>query len=72
MEIKTCDVRECGARVLVVEVEGRPFVVNPAGAKTVVSDGAGKFRIVDGYHPHAFTWVDVSARRAARAAGGEV
>ncbi len=64
MEIKTCHVRECGARVLILEVEGRPYAVNPAGMKIVVGDGAGNFRVVDGYQPHAITCVDISFRAA--------
>ncbi len=70
MEIKTCGVRECGARVLMLDVEGRPFAVNPAGVQTVVPDQEGKMHLVEGYQPHVETCVDISARISPQPTGG--
>ena len=62
--LKKCEIRECGARVLVVTVGGHPFAVNPKSVEMVVDDGEGNFRLVSGFEPHRYTCVNIGDRIA--------
>lgn len=62
-----CPVRECGATVLVGQVDGRPMALDPTWIDVVVPDAEGKMALTRGLRPHAATCVDLS-ERAARAA----
>ena len=72
MLLKKCPVEACGALVLIVQVDGRPFAVNPVKSEMVVTETEGAARLVSGYQPHRNTCVDISARpaRAARPRAG--
>ena len=62
MILQKCAVKACGATVLIVKVEGRPFPVNPAETELVIPEPGGEFRVVRGYQPHGGTCVDIEAR----------
>ncbi len=68
MLMKKCPVQACGAMVLIVQVDGHPFPVNPVETELVVTETEGEARLVTGYQPHRSTCVDIGARpaRAAR------
>lgn len=64
---RLCPVRECGATVLMGEVDGRSMALDPTWIDVVVPDEKGKLALTRGLRPHAATCVDISGR-AARAA----
>jgi len=68
MRRELCAVKECGATVLLLEVDGETVPVNPARMEVVAGDEAAGFHRVTGYQPHYMTCVDITAR-AARAPG---
>lgn len=70
MKTQLCPVKECGARVIMVDVEGRPFAVNPVRMELALPAGEGRFRVVTGYQPHDATCVDIQTRRRASAPAG--
>lgn len=57
-----CPVRECGAWVYEVQLDGSAVRVDPMPVEVVVSDGETRFRLTTGYHPHSRTCVDISGR----------
>ncbi len=63
-----CSVRECGAIVLMAEVEGRQLALNPTWVDVVVACDAGQLRLARGLLPHGATCVDISARQTRPAA----
>jgi hypothetical protein len=69
--IKTCEIRECGAVLKVINVEGRPFAVNPKSVEMVVEDGEGGYRLARGFEPHSNTCVHIGGRISRREARGE-
>lgn len=70
MMLKTCEIRECGARVMVVNVHGQPFAVNPRKVELLVEDDAGGFRLVRGFEPHNATCVNIGDRLPRRDSRG--
>ena len=60
--LKTCEIRECGAMLMVVTVAGRPFAVNPKCVEMVVEDGQGGYHLVRGFEPHRNTCVNIGDR----------
>lgn len=62
MILRKCAVKACGAMVLIVNVGGQPYPVNPAETELAIPDGEGEFRLVKGYRPHGGTCVDIAAR----------
>lgn len=66
-----CSVRECGAMVLVADVEGRKMILNPTWVDVVVADAAGRLTLTRGLMPHGATCVDISTRSSYRAAQAE-
>lgn len=65
-----CPVRECGATVLMGDVEGRPMALDPIWIDVVVPDAEGKLALTRGLRPHAATCVDLSGRAAQAAKPG--
>jgi hypothetical protein len=57
-----CAVRECGAMVVVGEVDGRPLALNPSWIDVAVPDGQGRLTLTRGLQPHGVTCVDTSER----------
>jgi len=66
MRQRRCEVRECGATVLVAEVDGKAVALNPTLIDVAVPDEHGALHMVRGYQPHAVTCVDISARLSHR------
>ena len=62
MRSMKCKVKECGAEVVVVEVEGALMSLNPVLMELVARKKEGGFELVTGYQPHWVTCVDVSGR----------
>lgn len=62
MVLKKCAVEACGAMVLMVELEGALFPVNPFEAEMIVLEADGGYRMVKGYQPHRYTCVDIGRR----------
>lgn len=69
--LKTCEVRECGAMLKVLNVEGKPFAVNPKSVEIVVEDGKGGYRLVLGFEPHRNTCVNIGSRISRHRAQGK-
>ena len=61
---RRCSVRECGAIVLIGQVEGRPMQLNPNWVDVVVPNASGELVLTRGLQPHGATCVDISARAA--------
>jgi hypothetical protein len=57
-----CAVRECGAIVMIGEVDGRVMPLNPTWIDVVVATPEGGLTLTRGLQPHAATCVDISAR----------
>lgn len=64
--LKICEIRECGAMLMVVTVAGQPFAVNPKQVEMVVEDERGGYCLVRGYEPHRNTCVNIGDRMARR------
>lgn len=62
MKLERCKVKECGAMVYHLPVEGGTIAVNPGAVEVVVPEADDGFRIVSGYRPHWTTCVDISGR----------
>jgi hypothetical protein len=56
-------VKECGARVILADVEGRLVSLNPVWMTVAVPQPDGGFVLVEGLQVHAETCVDIAARR---------
>ena len=63
MELRPCRVEACGAKVIVADVGGRNLALNPVWTAIAVPAEGGRFAIVQGYQPHAYTCVDITGRR---------
>jgi hypothetical protein len=63
---KRCSVRECGATVVIGEVDGRPLALNPTWIDVVVANPDGQLTLTRGLQPHGVTCVDISERVAHR------
>lgn len=61
-----CAVKECGARVIVAEMNGTSITLDPVWVAVAVPGEEGTMRWVRGLQPHAYTCVDIAARRAFR------
>ena len=61
-----CQVKECGARVIVVEIAGEPVSLDPVWVAVALPGEDGRFRLVRGLQPHAYSCVDIGARRRFR------
>ena len=62
MKQQICPVRACGARIILVEIDGKPVALNPIQFEVVVEEGGSLFRRVKGFQPHAYTCLDLDAR----------
>jgi hypothetical protein len=62
MKAQKCQVKECGAVVYLLPVDGGEIAVDPLPLDLVVADGE-RYRVVSGYRPHWLTCVDVAGRR---------
>ena len=62
MKTITCKVRECGAEVILVELNGEQVELNPIKLQMVMEDPNGDLQWVKTYQPHGYTCVDISAR----------
>lgn len=62
MNLQNCRIAECGAKVLVAQIAGRPFMLNPNQIEVAVADENGEFRLTKGYQPHHYTCVDIATR----------
>lgn len=60
--LKNCEIRECGAMLNVLNVDGQPFAVNLKSVEMVVEDGEGGYRLVLGFEPHRNTCVNIGSR----------
>jgi hypothetical protein len=60
-----CPVRECGARVILAEIEGERVSLNPVWTSVAVPEADGGFTLVRGLQPHVQTCVDIAGRRRA-------
>lgn len=60
-----CPVKECGARVILAEIEGKKLSLNPVWTSVAVPELGGRFRLVRGLQPHVQTCVDIAGRRLA-------
>ena len=69
MRLRKCEVEACGAIVMIVEMDGRPYPVNPRETDLVVAREDGSFELVRGFQPHGATCVDIGARLGERGAG---
>jgi hypothetical protein len=58
-------VKECGARVIVAEIEGERVSLNPVWTSVAVPEAGGRFTMVRGLQPHVQTCVDIAGRRQA-------
>ncbi len=63
MKTQRCPVKECGAVVYVLPLAEGEITVDPHPLEVVVPTDDRHYRPVVGYLPHAFSCVDVSARR---------
>ncbi len=70
MRLKTCEIRECGAKVLVLSISGQPFAVNPKKVNLVVTDLEGAYRMVSGFQPHYYTCVNIGDRLSRQGSPG--
>jgi len=59
-----CEIRECGAWVFVLPLEGGTVAVDPDPLEVIVRNEDGECWRVSGYQPHAATCVDISGRVA--------
>lgn len=62
MERRLCEVKECGATVVILRVDGRPLAVDPMEVELVIAAEAGDYRLVRGFRPHRATCVDARNR----------
>ena len=63
-----CRVKDCGAEVVSVLVDGKPYPVNPKLIQVVVKEESGKFSVKTGFQPHSETCVDIIHRSEKRQA----
>ena len=61
-----CPVKECGARVIVAEIAGQPVSLDPVWVAVALPGENGSMRWVRGLQPHAYSCVDIAARRGFR------
>jgi len=58
-----CPVKECGARVIRVEIGGEEVSLNPVWTNVAAPSADGHFAIVRGLQLHAQTCVNIPGRR---------
>ena len=63
LALRPCRVEACGANVIVADVGGRNLALDPVWTAIAVPTEDGRFTIVQGYQPHAYTCVDITGRR---------
>lgn len=63
MKLQKCQVRECGSLVMVVQIAGKPYALNPVRVELALPAEDGSFRLVQGFQPHHATCVDIARRR---------
>jgi hypothetical protein len=61
-----CPVKECGARVILAEVGGEAISLDPVWIAVAIAGEGGAYRLVRGLQPHAYSCVDIAARRRFR------
>ncbi len=69
MNLTKCQVKECGARVLLVSIGGDLMALNPIEFEVALPNEQGDFRLVKGFQPHSYTCVDLQARHPRRGGG---
>ena len=62
-----CPIKECGARVILTEIDGERVSLNPVWTSVAVPSPDGGFTLVRGLQLHAQSCVDIAGRRAAAA-----
>jgi hypothetical protein len=62
MKLRKCEVKACGAVVMMVPLEQREIALDPAPIEVVVPGDEGGYRLVTGYRPHWATCVDIAGR----------
>lgn len=61
-----CRVKECGARVIVMDIGGQAVSLDPVWLAVALPAEDGSMRWVRGLQPHAYSCVDIAGRRAFR------
>ena len=71
LRTEPCSIKECGARVILTEIDGERVSLNPVWTSVAVPGPEGGFTLVRGLQPHVQTCVDIAGRRAAAASAGK-
>jgi hypothetical protein len=70
LRTQPCPIKECGARVILTEIDGARVSLNPVWTTVAVPRPEGGFTWVRGLQPHAQTCVDIAGRNTAPTIAG--